>query len=373
MPSSSAAQPSDFFYQKTEAELRYLVQHPDFYHPDVVAAARRELHRRGVNTPTEAAPPAPSAEPEFAELPAERRWAAPAAGLGLLLLALLGWRSYEGARPAAPKATKPLPATLQAVALRPLRSFDSLTTVQVRQQKVLLSAADRIDTTATRKYLLLARRYWTAENQAEYIYTLAAQNQTDDRFAGLLRLNAEQWHSFTGVLGYNHKLRPAMQQKLALMNRAADLRMAVINQLAFRSTQGLPLLIAPMQTSRDSAFYLRQMVLGIPANQRIVPGSVPLEQPAAEDQAAAQLVTTLPAPQAGQNPVYVLDGEVLHSNPGTGEPPTVVQQLPPESLGRIVVLKPALAVREFGPQAHDGAVVIYTKATLRSMQDEPAD
>jgi len=38
---------ADSFAAKSEEALRFLASHPDLYHPDVVAAARRELQRRG--------------------------------------------------------------------------------------------------------------------------------------------------------------------------------------------------------------------------------------------------------------------------------------------------------------------------------------
>ena len=87
----------------------------------------------------------------------------------------------------------------------------------------------------------------------------------------------------------------------------------------------------------------------------------------------ARLVASLPAPHAGANPIYVLDGQILHSDPGTGAPPAEVQSVPADSVGRIVVLQATAAVKNFGPQAHDGAVVIYTKGALRLLHSHPED
>ena len=372
MPSSPAAYPADAFSQKTEAELLYLVQHPDFYHADVVTAARHELHQRGVDTRPAVSTTTAASETDFADLPAERRWVAPAVGLGLVVVALLGWRYHEASQPTTTKASKPLSTVLRAVPLRPLQRFDSLINRQVQQQKTLLPAAERADTTATRKYLLLARRYWTAENQSEYLYAQANQNETDDRFSGLLELNAEQWRSLTNVLVYDHKLQPTMKDQLAVMAHAADLRMKTISEMDLRQAQGFPVLAASTRTNRDSAFYLRQVLLGVPASQRKMTSLVPVA-PAQQEglSQGVRTVTGLPKPHAGVTPVYVLDGRLLHSDPSTGAPPAEVQSLPSDSLGRILVVQPTAAIRHFGPQAHDGAVVIYTKGALRFLESKP--
>ncbi|HEX8503817.1 MAG TPA: hypothetical protein VF630_00500, partial [Hymenobacter sp.] len=39
---------TDFYHQKTDAELLYFVEHPEHYQPSVVESARLELRRRGV-------------------------------------------------------------------------------------------------------------------------------------------------------------------------------------------------------------------------------------------------------------------------------------------------------------------------------------
>ncbi|OUJ71944.1 hypothetical protein [Hymenobacter crusticola] len=374
MSSSPAANPADSFRQKTEAELRYLIQHPEFYHPDVVAAARRELHQRGFDTRPESTSAGTATEPEFADLPAERRWVAPALGLGLLVLALLGWHQYDASAPAARKAPKAAPAALKAVALRPVQTFDSLIITQVLRQKALLPATERADTTATRKYLLLARRYWAAENQAEDLYKQAIQNKTDDRFSGLLKMNSEQWRSLSYVLKYDHKLQPTMQKQLAVIAHAATLRAYMINEMAFQQAQGLPAFIPTTHTHRDSAFYLRQVLLGVPASHRRLTSLTPMDTPKRGDfPEGAQLVASLPEPKAGANPVYILNGKLFHSDPSSGAPPAEIRYLPTDSLGRILVVQPTAAVRYFGPQAHDGAVVVFTKGTLRFIASHPAD
>ncbi|WP_324676687.1 hypothetical protein [Hymenobacter sp. GOD-10R] len=374
MSSSPAARPADSFSQKTEAELRYLIQHPEFYHPDVVAAARRELHQRGFDTRPEINTNVVTTEPDFADLPAERRWVAPAVGLGLLVLTLLGWRYYDSSAPTAAKAPKARPTALKVVALRPVQTFDSLVTTQVQQQKALLPTTERSDTTAIRNYLLLAGRYWAAEDQAEYLYTQAIQNETDERFLGLLEMNSEQWRSFTHVLRYDLKLQPTMKKHLAVMEHAADLRVRTINEMAFRHAQGLPQLLPSTSATRDSAYYLRQVILGVPASQRKLTSLAPAAISKRGDlPEGAQLVTSLPEPKGGANPIYILDGRVFHSNPSNGAPPAEVQSLPADSLGRILVVQPSAAVRYFGPQAHDGAVVVYTKGALRFMASHPED
>jgi len=374
MPSPTAPHSANSFSQKTEAELLYLVHHPAYYHPDVVTAARRELHQRGVDTRPEINTVTTTPEPDFADLPVERRWVAPAVGLGLLVAALLGWRYYEVSKPTVATVRKPLPTTLRTVALRPVQTFDSLTNSQVQKQQALLPAAERADTTAMRNYLILARRYWTAENQAEYLYKQAIQSETDDRFSGLVDLNSEQWRSLTNVLVYDLKLQPTMKKQLAVMEYAADLRMRSLNEMAFRDAQGLPALIPSTHTHRDSAFYLRQVLLGVPPSQRKLTSLKPVVAPKQDGlPVGARLVASLPAPRAGANPIYILDDQIFHSDPGTGAPPTAVQSVPADSVGRIMVVQANAAVKYFGPQAHDGAVVIYTKGALRLLNSHPED
>ena len=36
---------TDFYHQKTEAELRFLIEHPEYYEADLIASAKRELRQ----------------------------------------------------------------------------------------------------------------------------------------------------------------------------------------------------------------------------------------------------------------------------------------------------------------------------------------
>nr|GFD52926.1 hypothetical protein [Tanacetum cinerariifolium] len=62
------ATPSDVLLLKTDAELRFFVENPGYYQPELVAAARRELRRRypTASLPN-AAPASEAAQPVLTE------------------------------------------------------------------------------------------------------------------------------------------------------------------------------------------------------------------------------------------------------------------------------------------------------------------
>ena len=78
--------PADFYHQKTDEQLRFFVEHPELYQPELVEAARRELRRRAPAAP--ALQPASVAEyvPISQEAPARGWGKAVALGVGLLAL-----------------------------------------------------------------------------------------------------------------------------------------------------------------------------------------------------------------------------------------------------------------------------------------------
>ena len=48
LPTAVTDAPTDFYHQKTDDELRFFVEHPEYYQPSLIELARRELQRRGV-------------------------------------------------------------------------------------------------------------------------------------------------------------------------------------------------------------------------------------------------------------------------------------------------------------------------------------
>ncbi|UOQ71928.1 hypothetical protein [Hymenobacter cellulosilyticus] len=348
---------SDFLLSKTDAELLYLVQNPGFYHADLIVRARHELSRRGISvTPPPPPATAGAAEASYEEAPA-RNWLVPALGAGLVLAAagLFFWPTA----PQPPAPAKPKPAQLVAVATHMLPSFDSLTTVQLQTMPTTLPAAERADTTAQRKFLILARRFWEAENQSSYLFDQVVAEKTDATFPGHVDIALDKWRRLTSALVYSHRLQPTMLRELSQMHHVATIRVTTLEAQRNAYKVGAPVLNEYAMLMNDSVLYMRQALLGVPVAQRLKPGTVTKTH--ARVAPAMQILTELPPTRPGHNPVYVLDGELLASDPQTGEAPSQVTRLDPADIERVTVLGPEMAVRTFGPRAHSGAVIVTTK------------
>ena len=220
----------DSFLQKTDAELLYLVQHPELYHPALVAQARQELRRRGMSPAqlAEAAPTEPEEE-ESAWAGVGRRVALGAAGV---VLVGFGWWALQPASPPpAPAAAVEVPVELEAVAARPLPTFEAETARQVDEVRRQLPAANRADTTATGRYLRMARRYWLAENQANYLIGLALTDSATGTFPGQVDLALERISWFMRAKAYNQNLHPLMEERLTQMQKGLGLRRSSLGYL----------------------------------------------------------------------------------------------------------------------------------------------
>lgn len=227
---------SDSFLRKTNEELLYLVQHPELYHAALVAEAGRELRRRGFSLPKPSAPePAAPAYPlDYAE-PAPSgvgRWW-PALVLALVVLGLGWWGLRNSAsapaskEEAAKKETAPKPTgpiVLEAVKTERLPDFEAETRAQVAEVRRLLPAADRADTTATGRYLRMARRYWLAENAAVHLTEQARTGSATGVFPGQVDLALERISWFMRAKAYDQHLTPTMEARLDLMQRGLILR-----------------------------------------------------------------------------------------------------------------------------------------------------
>ncbi|PJJ48090.1 hypothetical protein [Hymenobacter chitinivorans] len=357
---------SDFLLSKTDAELLYLVQNPGFYHADLIIRARHELSRRGISVaPPPLAPAAAETAPPSGEAPA-RNWLAPALGAGLVVAAaaLFFWPTAPAKPVAAAKPTPPAP--LASVATHQLPAFDSLTTAQLRQMPAALPAAERADTTAQRKFLNLARRFWEAENQSSYLFDQVVAGKTDATFPGQVAITQDKWRRLTTALRYSHRLQPTMLRELAQMRRVAVIRTTTLEAQRGAYEVGAPVLNEYSMLLNDSVLYLRQGLLGVPPARRLTPGT--LTKTRVKVAPAVKIQTQLPPTRPGHNPVYVLDGELLASDAQTGEAPSQVQQLAPDDIQRVTVLDGDMAVRAFGPRAHSGAVIVVTKAAAQREQ-----
>lgn len=236
MATSSAP---DSFLQKTNEELLYLVQHPELYHPALVAEASRELRRRGAALPSSPAPapttPLLSAEYLEPERPFLARWW-PAVALAALVLGLAWWglRSSQPA-PTPVAARKPAgPIVLEAVKVERLPDFEAETRAQVAEVRRQLPAADRADTTATGRYLRMARRYWLAENAAVHLTKQARTGAVTGVFPGQVDLTLERIAWFMRAKAYNQNLTPTMEARLNLMQQGLTLRRSSLKSFQSR-------------------------------------------------------------------------------------------------------------------------------------------
>lgn len=174
---------SDFYQQKTDAELLFFVEHPEHYQPLLVDSARRELGRRGVALPL---------SPAFAHAHATAPEAAPAnpwgkvLTLGAILLVLSGGTYWLKQRSDAATATTQAketarrrlpPPRLVEVPTSAIPNFDGAVARAVAQQLSQVPALEKADAQHLRQFRGLARRFWAAETQAEYLTNQATAGQ----------------------------------------------------------------------------------------------------------------------------------------------------------------------------------------------------
>ncbi|GAB3849831.1 hypothetical protein GCM10028822_14250 [Hymenobacter terrigena] len=229
---------TDFYHQKTDDELRFFVENPDYYQPDIVAEARRELRRRGVALPQ----PAPA--------PAEVEYAPPARGLptGPLVLAVavvlalsLGVLYFINHKnsPAATSTTAPAkpkaPPRLTEVATSTIPDFGPAVVASVQRQVQRIPAAERAaaaqEAMPLRQYRELAKRFWTAETQTEYVMNQARRGQLDAALPGHIQAVEATWEQWNKALRYSYKFGPAMSDHLDIMTRVARQQQEGLNDL----------------------------------------------------------------------------------------------------------------------------------------------
>jgi hypothetical protein len=265
----SALPPSDSLTEKTDAQLLFLAQHPDLYHPDLIAAARRELRRRGVSPDPAQPEPLPrqayilpyeeATEPAF--------WQRPALWVALLAVLLIGgilyWNNQQSkaAQALAAQQADEGPVELETVETHLIPTFDSLTRTQLAQEMRQLSPADRTqDTTATRKYRLLATRYWNAENQSAYLLG-KLRTTANSSLAAQAPVVIEEWRRLTKALVYNHGLTPTLAERMDLMRQAAYVRMATLQTVQSNFETHQPVVDPGIIHLNDSATQIRESLL----------------------------------------------------------------------------------------------------------------
>ena len=241
----SASAP-DFYQQKTDAELLFFVEHPDFYQPDLIAAARQELRRRGV-----APAPLPlAAMPPETEAPAGWRLGPLVLAVVVALLAVgLGVRYFvqQKNRPAATGPSAPgrkAPPQLTEVATSVIPNYDGLVAQTVKAQLQRVPAAERASAAATlagqslRQYRELGKRFWTAETQTEYLTAQARAGKAGPLFAEQTLLVRATWQEWNNAAVYGYKFGPAMRKHVGRMRDIASSQQHVLEMLPGLLTDG---------------------------------------------------------------------------------------------------------------------------------------
>ena len=213
---------TDFYHQKTDAELQFFVENPDHYQPDIVAEARRELRRRGVAgpEPVSAAPSGLRTGPLGLGL---------AAGLlvGLGGFYIINQKNHPAATPVASAPAKPkAPPHLTEVATSTIPDFGPAVVASVQRQVQRIPAAERAAAAQAamplRQYRELAKRFWTAETQTEYVMNQARMGQLDAALPGHIQAVGATWEQWNKALRYSYKFGPAMSTHLDIMTRVAQ-------------------------------------------------------------------------------------------------------------------------------------------------------
>ena len=219
--------PADFYHQKTDEQLRFFVEHPELYQPELVEAARRELRRRN---PLAQAPQS-AAVVEYVPISREApaRGGAKAVALGLVVLALGGgtyWlKQRDDAAVAAVRAQAEArkrlpPPRLVEVATSPLPNYD-VAAVVARQLRAV-PAAEQADAQRLRQFRELAKRFWAAETQAEYLTTQAFAGKAGPLFAEQALLAREAWRPWNQAKMYGYQFSPVMTDHVERMSKVAS-------------------------------------------------------------------------------------------------------------------------------------------------------
>ena len=241
----------DFYHQKTDAELQFFADHPELYQASLIDAARRELRRRGV-VPAVAAPaelpPLTYVSPEPAA-PAGLRTGPLTLGLAAVLLVGLGGfyvvkqKTQPPALPVAPAKPK-APPHLEEVATSAIPTYDGVVAQAVAQQVQRLPAAEvaaakaKADGMALRQYRELAKRFWAAECQTEYLTNQAHEGKAGPMFADQALVARATWSAWNKAAVYTYKMGPGMQEDFQRMQEVASSQQHVLERLPDLLPQG---------------------------------------------------------------------------------------------------------------------------------------
>ncbi|ALW85623.1 hypothetical protein AUC43_11275 [Hymenobacter sedentarius] len=225
---------TDFYHKKTDAELLFFVEHPDYYQPSVVDAARGELKRRGL---------LPTVSPDTpAYVPVETKETSSKTGAVVLLAAVLAIgagtfhfiKQKNDAAAAAKAAAARVPHTapqLTEVATSVIPSYEGVVAGCVEQQLKRMPAAEKADAKHLRQFRELAKRFWSANAQTEYLTNQAEAAKAGPMFADQALVVRETWRAWNHAAVYSYGFRPAMQSQYDLMAKAASSQQHILDNL----------------------------------------------------------------------------------------------------------------------------------------------
>ncbi|MDB5270991.1 MAG: hypothetical protein JWP58_4031 [Hymenobacter sp.] len=229
---------TDFYLQKTDAELQFFVENPDHYQPDIVAEARRELRRRGVALPQPApAPPTEMPAPSARGFQTGPLVLAVAVVLALTLgvLYFINQKNHPAPAATAAPATPKAPPHLTEVATSTIPDFGPAVVASVQRQVQRIPAAERgaaaKESMPLHQYRELAKRFWTAETQTEFVMNQARRGQLDAALPGHIQAVEATWEQWNKALRYSYKFGPAMSDHLDIMSRVARQQQEGLNDL----------------------------------------------------------------------------------------------------------------------------------------------
>ncbi|MGI4833927.1 MAG: hypothetical protein ACRYFK_10745 [Janthinobacterium lividum] len=274
--------PSDALLTKTDAELQFFVDNPQFYQPALVAAARQELARRAAEgprpvaasptlaaapaalveavapaapvqaTPAPFAPPPPLGPPPSPDIVADylvepaRRRPLLVPLLGLLAAVALGlsiywWRSAAQGKAALAARTaaklSPDSLKLETAATAPLPTFD--VEQDVARQLAVVPAAElkQVSSQEMRQYREVSKRFWQAQHPTEHLIGLALANQAPSYtlLIDQIRFTEGQWHQAGNALVYGFHFPPTMADQVARMRAIASVERRVLEHLKTQS------------------------------------------------------------------------------------------------------------------------------------------
>ncbi|MFD1874562.1 hypothetical protein [Hymenobacter bucti] len=264
----------DILHSKTAAELRFFVDNPSYYQPELVAAAQRELRRRGPEAvaPAIPTPPAPLPAPplagepaavaprppaplaaaapaayypaaqetagqyDYAE-PAQRPWLLVGSVAVVLSLAGLGFwfkspSPSAAATQAPPAATAPAATSpgLEATPASPIPYYNAESYVDKALAQV--PAAEKRDEQRLNQYRAVSLRFWAAQNPSAHLIGQAQAGQANPVFGPQVQLVLGLWHDFDRTQVYSYSFGPVMADHLARMKVIAQYQREALKELA---------------------------------------------------------------------------------------------------------------------------------------------